>query len=193
MILPKRMFERRERGAFSHTSREKRVLGVDRLFRWKKHSKLAEKEQTTNSQKRKKNKGGQKAQTETSVKEQFFWSGSFIFPSNQKREKNNSLILTRESTKTCALCALFRRRRRRRRRERSERGLHSRRGRSSSRARGWVFCAREKERERFCFSGRKKLPHFWSRGIIIIIIIRGANLLSIKQQQTRTFKKRREK
>ena len=26
---------------------------------------------------------------------------------------------------------------------------------------GWVFCAREKERERdFCFRGRKKLPHF---------------------------------
>ena len=160
MILPKRMFERRERGAFSHTSREKRVLGVDRLFRWKKHSKLAEKEQTTNSQKRKKNKGGQKAQTETSVKEQFFWSGSFIFPSNQKREKNNSLILTRESTKTCALCALFRRRRRRRRRERSERGLRSRRGRSSSRAqRLGVLCSRERERE-ILLEWEKKAPLF---------------------------------
>ncbi len=161
MILPKRMFERRERGAFSHTSREKRVLGVDRLFRWKKHSKLAEKEQTTNSQKRKKNKGGQKAQTETSVKEQFFWSGSFIFPSIQKREKNNSLILTRESTKTCALCALFRRRRRRRRRrERSERGLRSRRGRSSSRAqRLGVLCSRERERE-ILLEWEKKAPLF---------------------------------
>ena len=25
---------------------------------------------------------------------------------------------------------------------------------------GWVFCAREKERERFCLSGRKKRPYF---------------------------------
>ena len=168
MILPKRI-ERRERREFSHNSREKRVLGVDRLFRplvgWKKHSK-----EPKRTLKKKELKRGQKStQDPETVKEQFFRRGSFIFPSNQKREKQ--LLFLHESNKTCALCALFRRRRRRR--ESLERGLNSRRGRSSSRARGWVFCAREKERERdFALVVEKSSPflkprhhhHHHSRG-----------------------------
>lgn len=50
------------------------------------------------------------------------------------------------------------------------------------RARGWVFCARERERERLDFPLVVEKSPFGSRGIIIIFI-RGANLLSIKQQR----------
>ena len=58
------------------------------------------------------------------------------------------------------------------------------------RARGWVFCARERERDFGAFVVEKLSPYFGSRGIIIIIIC--ANLLSIASS-ARTFKKRREK
>lgn len=90
-------------------------------------------------------KEDEKAQTE---------KASF-FQANRKREKQR--ILTKESIIKLVLSQT-----RSFEEEEEERGLHSRRGikKFFSHTRGWVFCAREKERERFCFRGRKKLPHF---------------------------------
>jgi hypothetical protein len=77
--------------------------------------------------------------------------------------------------------------------EEEERGLHSRRGikKFFSHTRGWVFCAREKERERdFAFVVEKSSPISEAAASSSSS---SSNLLSITSSSARTFKKRREK
>jgi len=96
MILPKRI-ERRERREFSHNSREKRGVGCRSTFsssrRLKKAFKAGRKRAKTNSQKERRKRGQKSTQDPETVKEQFFWRESFIFPSKQKREKQQLLFL----------------------------------------------------------------------------------------------------
>ena len=149
--------KRIERRAFSHknSQREKRVLGVSiRLFRplvLKKafiQSKLVEKKsfQNENSQRKRKNEKRGRKSTDRKLH----------FSKQTEREKNNVFLQKR------VIIKLVLSQTRSFEEEEEERGLHSRRGikKFFSHTRGWVFCAREKERERFCFRGRKKLPHF---------------------------------
>jgi hypothetical protein len=113
-----------------------------------------EKEEDTKAQKR--GKGTLR------VKEQRVFLGrkSFTFSKEQKREKQLShFFLHRvcESRIKRVLSA-----RSFEEEEERERSAFSSRKKKKifSRARGWVCCAREREREILCFRGRKKLPYF---------------------------------
>ena len=130
------------------------MLGVDSTFsssRFEKsiHSvKLVEKKsfQNENSQRKRKNEKRGRKSTDRKLH----------FSKQTEREKNNVFLQKR------VIIKLVLSQTRSFEEEEEERGLHSRRGikKFFSKARGWVFCAREKERERFYFRGRKKLPHF---------------------------------
>jgi len=161
------------------------VLGVDSTFsssRFEKsiHSvKLVEKKsfQNENSQRKRKNEKRGRKSTDRKLH----------FSKQTEREKNNVFLQKR------VIIKLVLSQTRSFEEEEEERGLHSRRGikKFFSHTRGWVFCAREKERERdFAFVVEKSSPISEAAASSSSS---SSNLLSITSSSARTFKKRREK